>query len=169
MRTRHPERLKGFDYIGFHRYFLTFCTFWRRRHFVAVAKVDLVRSQILRAAALEGYSAIAYCFMPDHAHLLVEGVRATSDGRRFIARATQLSAFHFKKVFHEPLWQRYGYERVLRNDEQTLSVARYIVENPLRAGLVASLCDYPFIGSETYSRDALVEAVQAAALWRRMG
>ena len=106
--------------------------------------------------------------MPDHVHLLVEGVRATSDGRRFIAGAKQLSGFHFRRTFGEPLWQRYGYERVLRSDEQTLSVARYILDNPLRAGLVASVRDYPFIGSEVYSRDALVDAVQTASPWRRV-
>jgi len=32
------------------------------------------------------------------------------------------------------LWQRYGFERVLRDDEATLVVAKYILENPLRAG-----------------------------------
>jgi REP element-mobilizing transposase RayT len=107
--------------------------------------------------------------MPDHAHLLIEGAHATADGRRFIALAKQLSAFHFKRTFGEALWQRYGYERVLRGDEGTLSVARYIVENPLRAGLVTRVCDYAFIGSETYGRNALCEAVQGAAAWRRSG
>jgi putative transposase len=45
------------------------------------------------------------------------------------------------------LWQRYGYERTLRKEEDTLTAVRYIIENPLRAGLVERIEDYAFIGS----------------------
>jgi hypothetical protein len=51
------------------------------------------------------------------------------------------------------------FERVLRSDEQTGVVARYILENPVRAGLAATLLEYPYSGSSTYSREHL------AALW----
>jgi REP element-mobilizing transposase RayT len=34
---------------------------------------------------------MAFCFMPDHVHLLVGGTCETSDGKRFIRRAKQYS------------------------------------------------------------------------------
>src|SRR5262249_43836589 len=40
--------------------------------FVEPSRVEIVLKQILRAAADEGFEIIAYCFMPDHLHLLVE-------------------------------------------------------------------------------------------------
>jgi putative transposase len=169
MRTSYPVHLKHFDYRGRYRYFLTFCTFWRRPHFVRPETVEPTRAQILRAAAEETFAVLAYCFMPDHVHLLIEGGQETSDARRFISRAKQLSGFEFKKQYGEPLWQRYGYERVLRNDEATLSVARYIVENPLRARLVEKVTDYPFIGSAAYGLDDLLAAVQMSPSWQRSG
>lgn len=141
-----PEHLQTFDYLGLHRYFLTFCTFERRRLFTTAERVDLVRTQILRASSDEGVAVIADCYMPDHLHLLVEGQTDASDCRRFISRAKQFSGFYFQKQFRERLWQRYGYERVLRGEEGTLSVARYIIENPVRAGLVKNVTDYPFTG-----------------------
>ena len=67
--------------------------------------------------------------MPDHLHLLVEGLTDGADCRAFIQRAKQFSGFYFKKAHGKRLWQRYGFERVLRNDEFMLSVARYILEN----------------------------------------
>ena len=76
---------------------------------------------------------------------------AASDCRRFIARAKQFSGFHYQRIFGERLWQRYGYERVLRADEETLTVARYIMQNPIRAGLATRVRDYPFIGSSVYT------------------
>jgi putative transposase len=158
--TGKPALLKKFDYIGLYRYFLTFCTFERRVRFTSGERVDLVRTQFSRSAMDEHFAILAYCFMPDHVHLLVEGLADSADCRTFIKRSKQLSGFHYKKNFGETLWQRYGYERTLRDDEVTLSVARYIVENPLRAGLSKRAEAYPFLGSTMYSIEEILQAVQ---------
>ena len=105
--------------------------------------------------------------MPDHVHLLTEGQSEDSDARGFIARAKQLSGFHFQKQFGgERLWQRYGFERTLRADEPTLRVAKYALENPVRAGLVTRVQDYPFLGSDVYTVEQILEAVQMDDGWR---
>ena len=57
----------------------------------------------------------------------------------------------------------------MRSDEATLSVARYILDNPIRAGLCARVEDYPYIGSDTYTIDQIVEAVQMNGGWYRSG
>jgi putative transposase len=169
MFTGRPEHLKTFDYVGPHRYFLTFCTLNRRAVFRTADDVDAVRTQFLRAEHDERFAVLAYCFMPDHVHLLVEGQSDDSDCRRFISRAKQLSGFHYERRFGEALWQRYGYERTLRSDDGTLSVARYILENPVRARLVPRVQDYPFSGSQMYSLNQILEAVQMEDGWYRSG
>lgn len=163
MRTGVPRHLSTFNYIGFHRYFLTFCTFERRLLFLERSAIGLVRDQILRASETEAFAISAYCFMPDHLHLLVEGQREDSTALRFISLAKQLSGFHYRQKFGGPLWQRYGYERVLRNDEETLAVARYVIENPLRGGLVSRIEDYPFVGSYTHTVAQILEATTYSA------
>jgi hypothetical protein len=50
------------------------------------------------------------------------------------------------------------YERVMRNDDETLEVIRYILENPVRARLTVQLGEYPFAGSDVYSWPALFKA-----------
>ncbi len=89
--------------------------------------------------------------MPDHLHLLVEGTSDGSDCRRLITEAKQYAGFYYAKAHGARLWQRYGYEHVLRDDEPMQVIARYILENPIRAGLVARVEDYPFLGSLVYS------------------
>lgn len=42
------------------------------------------------------------------------------------------------------LWQRAFHDRALRENEDVQATARYIVANPLRAGLVKHIGDYPF-------------------------
>jgi|SRR5947208_2806920 len=159
MRTGNPGHLKTFDYIGLYRYFLTFCTDHGQKLFLASDAVDLVLSQIERAATDERFAMPAYCFMPDHVHLLVEGTSDGSDCRKFIKRAKQLSGFHYTERFGRRLWQRYGFERVLRDEEATLVVARYILENPIRAGLVQRPEDYAYSGSRVYPIDQILTAI----------
>jgi putative transposase len=158
VRTRSPGHLKTFDYIGFQRYFLTFCTKDRERLFVLPEPVDLVRTQILRAAGNESLKSLltASCqIMCTPAERLTE----TADGLRFVARAKQFSGFYYSKQFGKPLWQRYGYEHVLRTDEESLGVAKYILENPVRAGLVLSPQDYEFSSSPRYTVEDVLDAV----------
>jgi putative transposase len=165
MITGKPAHLKTFDYIGLHQYFLTFCTNERRRLFLESDAVVAVRAQIQRASSDHRFAVTAYCYMPDHVHLLVEGQADDSDCRQFISRAKQYSGFHFKAAFGQRLWQRYGYERILRSDEASISVVRYILENPIRARLVDRIDQYPFSGSSVYSIDQILDAVQLDARW----
>ena len=167
MLTGRPEHIKGFDYLGPRQYFLTFCTYSRRRCFVTDDAVTIVRTQIERAAAEQDIALIAYCYMPDHLHLLAEGQAEDSDCLRFIARGKQYAGYHYKAKVGHPLWQRYGYEHTLRNDEAALSVARYILENPIRAGLVTRIEDYPYSGSSVYSIEQILEAIQLRDKWYR--
>ena len=92
----YPRHLRGFDYIGLHRYFLTFCTYERQWHFTRADHVGVTLQNILRAADAEYMAVSAYCFMPDHLHTLVTATSDATDLKAFIARSKQFSAFYFK-------------------------------------------------------------------------
>ena len=159
MRTNRPHRLKHFDYLGYYRYSLTFCTYFRARIFVEAGVVQLVLTQFLRAAGEERFSILAYCFMPDHVHFLVQGTSESSDGRRVIKLGKQYAGYTYSAEYGRKLWQPWGFDRVLRDDESSLVVARYIVENPVRAGLVKTVSEYPFVGSQLCELKDLIESL----------
>ncbi|GAA6134619.1 transposase [Oceaniserpentilla sp. 4NH20-0058] len=46
-----------------------------------------------------------------------------------------------------PVWQPSFYDRALRTEDNRKDIARYIIANPLRANLVASIKDYPYWNS----------------------
>jgi len=166
MLPKRP-RLKTFDYLGPYRYFLTFCTAGRHNAFITSAHVDLALSQIVRAAGERGFAIIAYCFMPDHVHLLVEGTAPDSDMREFCRLAKQYAGFGYKLAAKRPLWQPSYYDHVLREEEDTWSVVRYIVENPLIAGLAERADEYPFLGSCTVDKTTLIFEAASAPAWER--
>ena len=159
MLTGDPRRAPTFDYTGRYRYFLTFSTNRRQQLFVRREHVDLVLSQFERTAREEGFVIVAYCFMPDRLHLLIEGRAAVSDCRRFVGRAKQYSGHHYSKAFGQRLWQRFGFDCLERCEEPMIEAARSVVEKPLRAGLVRLIEDYPFIGSLTHPIGDIVAIV----------
>jgi hypothetical protein len=48
---------------------------------------------------------------------------------------------------------------VLRDEERVDVVARYILENPVRAGFVKRVLEYPFLGSLVYDVKALLDGL----------
>jgi REP-associated tyrosine transposase len=77
-------RIPGFDYRGVRRYSLTICTYARAHVFNHEGIVQSVLGEIERVAEAEHFRVLAYRFMPDHLHLLVEGESDTADLRRFV-------------------------------------------------------------------------------------
>ena len=153
-----PPRVAGFPYTGQYCYFLTFCTFERRRSFISPDIVAATLQQFRQTGLEDTFELLAYCFMPDHVHLLVEGASEAADLRRFSKLAKQRSGGIHSRRTGCPLWQEGYYDRVLRNDEDIRSIARYLLCNPLRAGLVDSPISYPYLGSDRWSLADLIDA-----------
>ena len=140
-------RLKDFEYKGFYRYFVTMCTFDKKPIFTDNALVAWLIELLREKSKLFRFKVWAYCFMPDHLHLLIEGEHDDSDMRRFVSAYKQQAGFYYKKKTGLSLWQINYYEHVLRKEEDTKGVARYIFSNPMRKGLVEDFKDYTFLGS----------------------
>ena len=100
--------------------------------------------RFLRMADQEGScQSLAWVVMPDHAHWLVElnDVSLSTLMRYFKARSSR--ALHKAGSLSPPIWQAGYHDRALRRDEDVVKVARYIIANPLRAGLVDKVGNYP--------------------------
>ena len=87
---------------------------------------------------------LAWVVMPDHVHWLFQ-LRATSSlsevVKTFKARTAHRINRHLGKS--GTLWQKSFYDHALREEEDIRAIARYIVANPLRAGLVEHIGYYP--------------------------
>jgi putative transposase len=132
-----PKRLANRSYVGRFQYFLTFCAWKRRPVFEDAIEVADALAHIQRTAGEESFAILAYCFMPDHVHLLVKGIDQKSDLRRFVKFSKARSGRAYRKRIGERLWQEGYYDRVLRDESESRRYAEYIVSNPVRAGLAA--------------------------------
>jgi putative transposase len=151
------SRLEDFTYRGQHEYAVTCCTFGRRPWFRSQESVDPARAQLLQLSAAESFEVPAYCFMPDHIHVFLRGTSSDSDLRRLLNLWKQRTGYLHKQATGSRLWQGGYFDHVLRGEEDRIDVIRYLLANPIRAGLVDDLRDYAFWGSSLGSREELIE------------
>ncbi|MFO1431495.1 MAG: transposase [Candidatus Competibacteraceae bacterium] len=126
-------------------YHLTVATMDRFPYFhdfgAACAAARCFESRPLLAAS----QMLAWVLMPDHAHWLVQlGESDLLD--QVVNRLKSGSARETNRVLGRigPLWNKGYYDHALRRDEDIKTIARYIVFNPVRAGLVTKIGNYPF-------------------------
>ncbi len=106
--------------------------------------------------------------MPDHLHALVGARSEGADVDAMAQQFAQLTDGAYRQQTRRPLWQPGHQVRELRDDEASDAAARYILENPIRAGLTRYPGDYPFAWSDVYDLESLlVRRLDAASIRRR--
>ncbi len=124
-------------------YMLTTVTRDRQPLFSNFQLARAVILQLRQADHEQACHSLAWVVMPDHIHWLIELRRNSLSSlmRRFKSRAS--CAVYKAGHYRGRVWQPGYQDRALRKDEDPLRVARYIIANPLRAGLVENIGDYP--------------------------
>jgi putative transposase len=146
---RKKIRLPSSRYRGKQIYFVTLCCDDRRPIFTDESLGQWLVAELSKSAAEQGFTIHAYCVMPDHLHILVEGMIETCALVRFISSFKQQTAFDYKKKTGHRLWQSAYYDHILRKPVAADAVAWYIWLNPVRKGLCSAPQDYSLSGSLT--------------------
>jgi len=141
----HAALRKGRMSLPNHVYFVTFITRGRRPLFrdgdLAMAACRSISDRRIWSDA----QLLAWVLMPDHWHGLIQ-VGADGDLSGTIRRLKCNSAGQVRAEFPGlgPVWARAFHDRAVRAEDDLLAAARYLIMNPVRAGLVDKVRDYPF-------------------------
>jgi REP element-mobilizing transposase RayT len=119
-------------------YHVTTATRGRLPVFADFRGARLLVGALREAAALHRAETLAYVVMPDHLHWLMQLAEGYTL-ERVVGGVKSVCAHRLGAR----IWQHGFHDRALRRDEDIQAAARYIVANPLRAGLVEHLGDYP--------------------------
>ncbi|VVQ06994.1 hypothetical protein PS918_04793 [Pseudomonas fluorescens] len=97
-----------------------------------------------RQAQDEGFAdSLAWVVMPDHFHWLIQLNKGSLGQLMCQAKSLSTRAINAATGRTGSLWQQGFHDHALRKEEDLVRLARYVVANPLRAGLVEKLGDYP--------------------------
>jgi putative transposase len=114
-------------------------------------------AELRRTCSDHDAAVLVYCFMPDHVHLVVrlDGPNNLIDLiRLFKGRTSRLGQDH-----QIPLrfWQPSFYDHLIREDDDLDHYIRYVIENPVVAGIASTVNEYPYTGSFEYEYDDLTD------------
>jgi REP element-mobilizing transposase RayT len=136
-KGRYSALRKGRTSLNGQYYHLTFSVKERRPIFTDFTRArHLVR--LMHCVDMQDRAVtLSYVVMPDHVHWLI---KLNTDSVSVVVQ--RLKSF-YTKFEGENIWNKGFYDHGIRSGESLINVARYIVANPLRAGLVDSVGSYP--------------------------
>ena len=141
--TRDALRIGRYSESG-RIYLVTTATLGRRRVFDDFACARCLVGEMRRLAERGGVVSLAWVVMPDHLHWLVRLEAGTLSG--LVGGFKAGSAAAINRALQTPATRRWAagfHDHALRKEEDMQALARYVVANPLRAGLVRSVRAYP--------------------------
>lgn len=125
-------------------YLLTAVTHERQAVFQDWRLARLLVREMRRLHETGAVDSLAWVVMPDHLHWLIGLGKMPLP--QLMQNVKSRSAIALNKASGrsgEKLWQKGFHDHAVRAEEDLASVARYVVANPLRAGLVKRIGDYP--------------------------
>jgi putative transposase len=130
-----------------HVYFITIRALNLRSPFV-LDGLNKLTLDVLREEQERRHCAVfTFCLMPDHLHFLIsptrEGFSVLKFTDQYKGKATNRA---WSAGWQGKLWQPRYYDHIVRNDEDLYSIAQYILNNPVRKGLVACPEDWLWSG-----------------------
>jgi putative transposase len=141
MHKSHNLRIGRISERG-QTYHINFCVENRAPLFLDLWFAREVVLSMRGCDAREITQTLAFVVMPDHVHWLFELKTGTVGAAVSRAKANSSRAINKRRNAIGSVWQKDYYDHALRSEESVHDVARYIVANPLRAGLVKSVRDY---------------------------
>jgi putative transposase len=139
----HRALRRGRVSLPRHVYHVTFATQGRRPLFFSLAAARQVARALNDPAVMQGARSLAWCLMPDHLHWLLQLGDHDTLSRRVQALKSVTSRALRRTGVQGDVWSRWFYDHAMRREEDLRAMARYIIANPLRAGLVETVGDYP--------------------------
>lgn len=128
---------KGRASLPGNAYHITTVTRNRAPYFAALDNGRRLVRELMALQAEGRCETLCYVAMPDHLHWLM-ALRAGT-----LADAVRLLKGRSVRAIGRAIWQPNYFDHAARSEEDLRTMARYIVANPLRTGLVERIGDYP--------------------------
>ncbi len=148
-----PHRLPRPAYLGQVTVSFTACVQDRKPLFARVEIVDAFVEILEQASERWSCVVVAYCFMPDHLHLVLHGTSPEADLWKMMVDFKQRTGYWLRQHRPDVVWQKDFHDHVVRLSDDLAVHIRYVLENPCRKGLACDWEAYPWKGSLGCSLD----------------
>jgi putative transposase len=127
-------------------YSVTIATLNRRPIFADASCASSAVKVLHDLAAVRSIRVYCYCVMPDHVHMVVSP-SPICDIPTFVGQYKNLTQREVWRLGNTGVfWQKSFWDRIVRSDESLQETIRYVLNNPVRRGLVSAWEEYAFVG-----------------------
>ncbi|MBC8174911.1 MAG: hypothetical protein H8E82_04565 [Candidatus Marinimicrobia bacterium] len=98
-----------------------------------------------------------YTFIPDHTHIVMFGDSDQADTYKAMVDFKQQSGYWFSQNRPSVRWQKDFYDHIHRSNEDLNNQILYVLNNPVRRGVVKYWWEYSYSGSTGFDWDKIVE------------
>ncbi len=149
------NRFANYDYSIDNPIHVPICTKDKKSIFSTENHAEVIIAELLKAINDLKFKILCYCLMPDHIHIVVSPGNSGLPLSKFLNIFKGRTATIFRTRFGvSELWQRSGFDHVIRAEEDLKTIIRYILNNPVRKGIAETAESYPYskwFGEETKS------------------
>jgi putative transposase len=133
----HQALKKGRASLPKQIYLITVCCKNRQKIFLDDSAAHALSSTLHNVLKEKGSKILAWVVMPAHMHFALQLVEDETLGKT-MNPINSCSAIAVNKALnrHSPLWQGAYHDHALRDEDQLFTAIRYLISNPIRAGLV---------------------------------
>ena len=157
MIIEKKHRLNKKLYTGFVRATFTLCVRDRKKLFIEKIVVDEFLKIFKKVVSNYNVLNWVYIFMPEHFHTVIEGRTKETNILKAIVMFKQKTGYWLVKNKFDTKWQKDFYDHIHRKDEDLIKHIKYILDNPVRRGLVKNWYEYPFKGALDFDLNGLVK------------
>jgi putative transposase len=92
------------------------------------------------------YELICYTIMSNHIHIVFTILNENVNLYTVLQRLKQFTATEANKLLNRKgeFWQEESYDRIVRDAKELSRIIQYVLNNPVKIGLVEDWRDYPF-------------------------
>ncbi|HQK15514.1 MAG TPA: transposase [Anaerolineae bacterium] len=114
------------------------------------ARITQLVSESLHYRDTRFYTLLAFCIMPNHVHVIFTPLRESEDTYYSMAKIMQslkgYTAYKANRILGRrgAFWQHESYDHVVRSAAEGRRILNYVLNNPVKAGLVQDWSEWPW-------------------------
>ncbi|MHB1001133.1 MAG: REP-associated tyrosine transposase [Armatimonadota bacterium] len=134
------------------KFFITICAYNKNDLFTSHNLCTAVVDALLWYHNNHTWNLYCYCLMPDHLHMIVSlpsrSMQSGVSAKSILTSIAQFKSYTTRQLWKysetQNLWQRNCFDSVIDQLESVDDLIRYVLNNPVRKGIVDKWEDYPY-------------------------
>jgi len=153
------HRLPAPFYCGKVSVSFTLCIEKRKQLFIRKNLVDEFTNILKKTIEKKECIVPVYCYMPDHQHVILHGMDSDINLLKIIGEYKQRTGYYLSQNNIDVKWQKNFYDKIIKKNESLSTQVRYILDNPVRKGLVDNWESYLYKGSLSCNLNDIIEGI----------